>query len=430
MTGAEAKMPPVYTVSEVVAALKDCVERRFPTVDIEAEISNWRVYPSGHAYFVLKDSASQLSAVLFARINCDCRDRLGDGRRVKVRARASVYPQRGEFQLVVTRIKIAGEGELMARYLELKAKLASEGLFSPARKRPLPRFPRRIGIVTSPAGAVIHDMFRVISRRFANIEITLYPALVQGDEAPASLIAGLDYFASRGEVDLVIIARGGGSFEDLFCFNDEALVRKLATLPMPVVSAVGHETDYTLCDFAADVRAGTPSIAAEISTPLLADILKGLDEVSRRLVEALLQRGDGSAQRLDRASGDMAMAMKEKLFSARERLSKASQAISAHLKAFLRETVQRLGRLEEKLSSSIQLAVERKSSRLEKVQDGLKMLSPFAVLDRGYTITSDSSGRVLDSMEKVSPGEVVSTRFSWGRVESRVSSVRGLQAAL
>ena len=273
-------MPPVLTVSQLVSEIKSSLEHSFRTVDLEAEISNWRPYPSGHCYFSLKDSGAQISAVLFASVPCDCRDRLCDGRRVKVRAQVTLYPQRGDLQLKILRIKVAGEGELMAQYLALKAKLEAEGLFDRSRKRPLPPMPRRIGLVTSPAGAVVHDMCRVLTRRFRNLEIRLFPAQVQGVDAPRSLIAGLAYFNSLFDdpdeaawrPDLVIVARGGGSFEDLFCFNDEGLVRAIAASRAPVISAVGHETDYTLCDFAADKRAGTPSIAAETAVPELASV--------------------------------------------------------------------------------------------------------------------------------------------------------------
>ncbi|MBO6166927.1 MAG: exodeoxyribonuclease VII large subunit [Kiritimatiellae bacterium] len=418
-------MPPVYSVSQVVAMMKDCLEHRFPSVDIEAEISNWRVYPSGHSYFALKDEGSQLNAVLFARVPCDCRAKLGDGRRVKVRGRISVYPQRGECQFVVTRIKVAGEGELMAKYLALKEKLAAEGLFDSARKRPLPRLPRRIGLVTSQAGAVVHDMCRVLTRRFPNLQIRIFPAQVQGADAPPSLVAGVAYFARNADwrADLVIIARGGGSFEDLFCFNDETLVRTIAACPVPVISAVGHETDFTLCDFAADVRAGTPSIAAELAVPLLSDMKKHLGEASEALSRTLRHRGDIEGERLERASKRLVNALRNAGDNAAQHMDRLSERLSLALKNGGSAAAQQMARFAERLDSAVKLAYERQVSALEKAAARLKLLSPYAVLERGYSLTTDSSGAVVTDASQLASGDAITTRFSRGSVQSTVSAI-------
>ena len=415
-------MPPVYTVSQVVAMMKDALERKFPSVDIEGEISNWRVYPSGHSYFVLKDEGAQLNAVLFARVPCDCRARLADGRRVKIRARVTMYPQRGECQLVVTRIKIAGEGELMARYLVLKAKLEAEGLFDSRRKKPLPKFPRHIGIVTSPSGAVVHDMCRVISRRFPNIEITLFPSLVQGEDAPKSIIEGLKYFnsAQDDDFDLLIVARGGGSFEDLFCFNDEALVRSVASSRIPVISAVGHETDFTLCDFAADFRAGTPSIAAEIAVPQLCDVKKRLEDFSSLMLRDMRNVCDFAQQRLDRASGDIATLLSSRFENTRLGLESARLSLRASLRAAAESFSARLQADAEKLPRALDLAFERAKTKFDKISSHLALLSPYAVLERGYSITLDSNGGVISDASSVSPGDQISTRLAHGPLISRV----------
>ena len=420
-------MPPVYSVSQVVSMMKDCLEKRFAAVDIEAEISNWRRYPSGHCYFALKDSGAQLSAVLFARVPCDCRDSLGDGRRVKVRGRVSVYPQRGECQFIVLRIKLSGEGELMAKYLALKAKLEAEGLFARERKRPLPNFPRRIAIVTSPAGAVIHDMCGVLTRRFPNLEIRLYPAQVQGADAPASLIAGVRHFSDmtrEWKPDLLIVARGGGSFEDLFCFNDEGLVRAIAACPVPVISAVGHETDFTLCDFAADVRAGTPSIAAEIAVPMLADIKKKISTAYATLSERLCSRADAASQHLDRQADALVAAVRSRLDSTSVRLGAHSRTLASSLRSAADAAALRLDHLAQRLPRALQLAHERAASRLERATSRLDLLSPYAVLKRGYSLTTDENGAVVKDAATLSAGAVITTRLMHGFATSRVIETR------
>ncbi len=421
------QMPAVYTVSQVVAMVKGCLERTFPFIDIEAEISNFRQYSSGHAYFVLKDSGAQLNAVLFAGVPCDCRTALGDGRRVKVRGQLTMYTQRGECQFKVLRLRLAGEGELMARYLALKASLAAEGLFNMERKRHLPRFPRRIGIVTSPSGAVIHDMCRVLLRRFANIAIFIFPSLVQGAEAPASLLAALEQARARttgpNALDLVIIARGGGSFEDLFCFNDEALVRAVAAFPVPVISAVGHETDYTLCDFAADFRAGTPSIAAEVAVPVYADILAQINNAARRIAACLRSQSDNTEQHLDRLAAALASTLSGRLASTSREIDSSVRAMASAMRFRLENALQRLATDEKALPRAAERAAERASERLSSLETHLGLLSPYSVLERGYSLTTDSNGNVVKSSADLSPGAIVSTRLAHGSFTSQITSL-------
>ena len=418
-------MPVVYTVSQIVSMMKLCLEQRFQSVDIEAEISNWRVYPSGHAYFVLKDEGAQLNAVLFSRVPCDCRAALADGRRVKVRGRISIYPQRGECQFVVMRIKIAGEGELMARYLELKAKLEAEGLFSASRKRPLPRFPRRIGLVTSLAGAVVHDMCRVLLRRFPNLEIRICPALVQGADAPPTLVSGVRYFSSceSWRADLIIVARGGGSFEDLFCFNDESLVREISACTIPVISAVGHETDFTLCDFAADVRAGTPSIAAELAVPVMADVVKRLADVCRSLVADVRSSVDMYAQHIDRLDGSLAALLCGAVQNASTRLDSLSRSLVSGMRGALSSAGARLDSVSARLPRAAKYDFERRCASVDKAAVRLDLLSPYSVLDRGYSLTTDESGVVMREIGALETGRHIFTRLKDGTVESIVSAL-------
>ena len=399
--GAESNYPR-YTVTSITADIKRVLEGGYRRIIVEGEISGWRRYPSGHCYFTLKDDGAQMSAVMFSSSYeaCKARGGLKDGAKVAVFGNVTVYPPRGNYQITVLSAKLAGVGELMQRYLELKAKLAAEGLFDASRKRPLPFMPRRIGIVTSEAGAVIHDMCTVMARRFPNVHVRLFPSLVQGDTAPASIVAGIRYFNS-GEwtPDLLIVARGGGSFEDLFCFNDEALVREVAASKVPTVSAVGHETDYTLCDFAADVRAGTPSIAAEISVPVLAEIVAQLDGFRSSMSAALRSRGEFFAQRVDHLSASLASSL----------VLAASNASN------------RLERAKPRLSAALELRMQRDSSRLEKAEAKLVAYSPYGVLERGYSLTTAADGSVVRDAASLSKGDVIATRFARGSAVSVVS---------
>ena len=398
-----------YTVSSLTAELKAALEAKYTRIYVEAEISGWRLYPSGHAYFTLKDSGAQISAVMFASslARCKAASGLKDGAKVLVYGNVSVYAPRGNYQLVVLAAKLVGEGDLMQKYLELKAKLEKEGLFDAARKRPLPFLPRRIGIVTSEAGAVIHDMCTVLTRRFPALEIRLYPCLVQGAEAPRTIIEGIRYFNSNTQTlnnpntwvpDLLIVARGGGSFEDLFCFNDEALVREVAASKIPTISAVGHETDFTLCDFAADKRAGTPSIAAEIAVPVLSDLTSQLSTLNLQLSASLRSRGEFFAQRVDQLS----------------------DALVSSLTIAQSNAERRLARVMPRLEPALKLHMQRAESRLQKAEAQLKAYSPYGVLERGYSLTTAADGSVVKDAATLKAGDVLTTRLAKGAVESVV----------
>ena len=393
---------PRYTVTSLTADIKRALEGGYRRIILDGEISGWRRYPSGHCYFTLKDDGAQISAVMFASSyeSCKARDGLKDGAKVSVFGNVTVYPPRGNYQITVLSAKLAGMGELMQRYLELKAKLEKEGLFDASRKRPLPFMPRRIGIVTSEAGAVIHDMCTVMARRFPNVHVRLFPSLVQGDTAPASIVAGIRYFNS-GEwtPDLLIVARGGGSFEDLFCFNDESLVREVAASKVPTVSAVGHETDYTLCDFTADVRAGTPSIAAEISVPVMADIVSQLADMKGAMASALRSRGEFFAQRVDHLSASLATALTLAASNAANRIERAKPCLSA----------------------ALALRLQRDAARLEKSEAKLVAYSPYGVLERGYSLTTAADGSVVRDAAALREGDAITTRFARGSAVSVVS---------
>lgn len=408
MVVVENESPKPYTVSSLTSELKTALETRWSHIYLEAEISGWRLYPSGHAYFTLKDSGAQISAVMFKSSYEAClrkhpgiETQLKDGAKVLVYGNVTVYAPRGNYQLVVLAAKLVGEGDLMQQYLELKAKLEAEGLFDPARKRLLPFMPRRIGLVTSEAGAVIHDMCTVLMRRFPALEIRLYPSLVQGGGAPASIIAGIRYFNSDEDwkADLLIVARGGGSFEDLFCFNDEALVREVAASKIPTISAVGHETDFTLCDFAADKRAGTPSIAAEIAVPCLADLKAQISDCRLRLVSALRGKGEFFAQRVDQLS----------------------DALGASLEIALANSERRLARVTPRLEPALKLHMQRAEARVQKAEAQLRAYSPYGVLERGYSLTTADDGSVVKDASVLKNGDVLTTRFAKGTVSSVVA---------
>jgi exodeoxyribonuclease VII large subunit len=390
-----------YSVSLLTNGIKNAIEARYTSILVEGEISGWKIYPSGHAYFTLKDEGAQISAVMFASAlaRSPAAAKFRDGDKIIVRANATVYPPRGNYQLVVTRAKLAGEGNLMQRFLELKNKLKAEGLFD-RQKKPLPFMPRRIGIVTSEAGAVIHDMKDVMTRRFPNVVIRLFPALVQGDEAPSSIIRGIEYFQSNFNPDIIIVARGGGSFEDLFCFNDEALVRAVASSAVPLISAVGHETDHTLCDYAADVRAGTPSIAAEIAVPVKADIVQRIEKCREAMTVALQRKGEFFAQRLDHLSETMAQP----------------------LKLFCERATARFNQVAMAMVPAMNLQLERSSARLNQSMAQLDLLSPFGVLKRGYSITTASDGSVVRNAADLVSGDEIKTRVMNGEI---VSVVKG-----
>jgi exodeoxyribonuclease VII large subunit len=415
-----------FTVSALTMELKSLVEGRYSRIYVEGEISGWRPSAAGHAYFTVKDGGAQMSAVMFRSSleRCRARAALKDGAKVLLYANASFYVPRGECQLVVLAAKPVGEGDLMQRYLELKAKLEKEGLFDAARKRPLPALPRRIGIVTSPTGAVVHDMCRVLMRRFPRLEIRIFPAVVQGEAAAASVAEGLRFFAGDASwrADVVIFGRGGGSFEDLFCFNDEALVRAVASSPIPTVSAVGHETDFTLCDFAADVRAGTPSMAAELVVPEYSALMRRLADASSSIVSSLRGKYEWYAQRIDGLADDLGDTLWRFESDARKRLDALSARVAlalAGMESACGLAEHKVARHAEAMSAALKLRLVREESALSSLAAKLDLLSPYSVLERGYSITTDAEGRVVRSASDVASGDLVRTRLRDGSFESR-----------
>lgn len=418
-----------FTVSSLTAEIKLALERGFAKVFVEGEISGFKTYPSGHAYFTLKDGGAAVSAVMFkgALERCRARSALTDGAKILAYGDVSVYAPRGNYQLVVRAARPVGTGDLMQRYLELKDRLEREGLFDESRKRPLPFLPRRVALVTSPAGAVVHDMCRVLMRRFPALSVRIFPALVQGASAPASLVAALRAATSQGtdgwQADLVIVARGGGSFEDLFCFNDETLVRTVADSPVPTVSAVGHETDFTLCDFAADRRAGTPSIAAELAVPRLDELCARLDGARLRMASSLRGQYQCHAQRADHLGEKLAAALRRAGETLDRRFETARRRLDAAAAELASRRLLASGRVaacESRLAAALRFERERAESRFARVRRSLELLSPYAVLERGYSLTTDASGEIVRDAAALAPGAELTTRLKSGSVRSTV----------
>ncbi len=407
---------------------------------IEGEISGNKVYSSGHRYFTLKDKDASINCVLFAfnLSGCDAafkqtlaqgEDKV-NGLKVQVVGELDLNMSRGQYSFKVQRLRLAGLGDKMAEFNALKAKLEAEGLNKldhPELRRPLPYLPHRIGIVTSPSGAVIHDMCDTINRRFPNVEIRLYPAKVQGEGAATSVVAGIRFFNGllvnsdvNWKADVLIVARGGGSVEDLWAFNEEPLVRAVAASAIPVVSAVGHESDTTLCDYVADLRAGTPSIAAERVVPVKAELTAQVRDLSSRIVRALRQSVETRVQQVDYLSRRLSTAPQGALTRVDRRLMDLSSRLVPALKDPVARLEQRVQRAALKLDPPLQRAVQRAEARLASAEQKLSLLNPYAILGRGYSITTDAAGHVVRSADDVKTGDRLTTRLGDGVVESQV----------
>ncbi|HET7344047.1 MAG TPA: exodeoxyribonuclease VII large subunit [Methylomirabilota bacterium] len=438
----------VLSVSALSQQLARVMEERFPAVWVEGEVSNFKVYGSGHAYFTLKDENAQLRCVLFRNRARRVRFEPRDGLHVMAFGAVEVYAQRGEYQLVVELLEPRGLGALQLAFEQLKERLAAEGLFDARRKRALPRFPRTIGIVTSPSGAAIRDMLRVIGRRFGGIRIVLAPARVQGDGAAAEVAQGIRELNALGGVDVIIVGRGGGSMEDLWAFNDEMLARTIVASKIPVISAVGHEVDFTIADFVADVRAATPSNAAELVVKekrAVADTLADLDARLRRVIGRLLA---GQRERLAltasrRVLTDPGRALRDlerRLDDARARLRQAAlgalgrgghrlELAARSLRSLNPVTRTLHGRralsdLTGRLERGAHRALDRARHRVAADAGRLDSLSPLAVLGRGYSLTRAADGRIVRSWRDVGAGDPVRVLLHDGSLDCRVDATQ------
>jgi exodeoxyribonuclease VII large subunit len=434
----------VLTPSALNRLVRGLIEDALPMVWIEGEVCNFVRAGSGHWYFSLKDAAAEVRCAMFARENARLRFRPGNGTRVLARARVSLYEPRGSFQLILEDMEDAGEGALRRAFELLKAKLQAEGLFEDARKRRLPVFPRRLGVVTSASGAAVRDVLSVARRRFVLTEIEVLPVLVQGAEAPAQIVSMLRKAANANRYDVLLVTRGGGSLEDLAAFNDEAVARAIAASPVPIVAAVGHEIDFSICDFVADLRAPTPSAAAELILPdgdALARTLAHLEARSRhawsRHIQAAMQRLDHGCARLNAQRPARRVALgRERMLALRERLLRcealgreraAAHAAKAHDRLFARHPAARLQQLDRRgaelsrrLAATWQHATERRRQRLVELARALNAVSPLDVLKRGYSILFDESGTVLRSVHDTHPGATLRARLADGELPLRV----------
>jgi exodeoxyribonuclease VII large subunit len=438
----------VLTVSSLTEKLKMLLEETFPVVWVEGEISNFKVYGSGHAYFTLKDANAQLRAVLFRNRARRIRFEPGDGLHVLAMGSVEVYPQRGEYQLVVELLEPRGLGALQLAFDQLKARLAAEGLFDEGRKRALPRFPRTIGIVTSPSGAAIRDMLRVIGRRFGELHIVLAPARVQGDGAAEEIAQGIRDLNALSDVDVIIVGRGGGSLEDLWAFNEEVVARAIAASKAPVISAVGHEVDVTIADFVADLRAPTPSAAAELVVREKQAIVEGVADLTHRLQRAMGRRLEYERRRMEtlatrRVLTDPSRPLRDLHRQVDEGRARAIRAIdtlvraaghrlelagaglrSASPLARLTRDRHRHERLEARLRAEMSRVLAEGRHRFGLQTGRLDSLSPLAVLARGYSLTLRPDGTVVRRAGDVSVGDVVNVQLGEGRLDCRVAATK------
>jgi exodeoxyribonuclease VII large subunit len=411
-----------WSVAALLGAVSDALAARFSACAVQGELSGFTRAASGHCYFTLKDAdgaAASVRCAMFRRAASLLDFSPRDGQQVELRGRVAVYEPRGEMQFVVESMRALGAGSLYEQFLRLKAKLEAEGLFDAAKKRALPAFAQRVGIVTSVAGAALHDMLTTLARRAPQVRVIVYPSLVQGSEAPATLLLALDAAALRNEVDVLIVARGGGSIEDLWAFNDERVVRALAALPMPAVSGVGHETDITLCDFAADLRAATPTAAAELVAPERDALLGALAQTARRMQRSVARRLEVQSQRLDRLA--------LQLTRPGQAVSRAQQQLQAlaHRRERAWSRVRQVHAIaaagqRDRLLRALTARLHAERSRLAALGGRVGALDPTRVLARGYAFVLDEQQRAVTSVHAVSAGQTLSLRWHDGGAKVRV----------
>lgn len=396
----------VFSVAELTSYLKEifAADPLLNRLRVSGEISNFKHHSSGHMYFTLKDNTSQLRCVMFRSANQRLNFRPQNGMKVVAGGRLSIYERDGQYQLYVESMLPEGVGSLYAAFLALKEKLAAEGLFDAAHKKKLPPIPKRIGLVTSPTGAAVRDILTTLKRRFPLAEVLLVPVLVQGPEAPGQIVEALELLDEVPEIDVIIVGRGGGSIEELWAFNDEMVARAIYAARIPVVSAVGHETDFTIADFVADVRAATPTAAAELVVPDRRELDVRLVNAGRRMRSTLARRLEQDRRYLEK------LASSRLLTRPHERVMQLGQVVDSIAAG-----------LESKMSYCLQGA----GARLENLEGRLLALNPEAVLRRGYAICLDGRGRLIKRAKDVSGGDEIEVRLGQGALEARVNRVRG-----
>ncbi|EXX86614.1 exodeoxyribonuclease VII large subunit [Paenibacillus darwinianus] len=447
-----ADQPRIYSIKELNRYIRMKLESDGLLCDIwlRGEISNYTHHSSGHMYFTLKDKDSRLKCIMFASHNQKLPFIPREGTKVMARGNVSVYERDGAYQFYVTQMQPDGIGSLYLAFEQLKTKLESEGLFDPSRKRPLPRFPKAIGVVTSPTGAAVRDVLITLQRRFPNVNVTLVPVLVQGPQAAPAIVKAIETLNRLNEVDVLIVGRGGGSLEELWAFNEEIVARSIAASLIPVISAVGHETDYTIADFVADLRAATPTAAAELAVPHIAELHQELSHLKRRLRQALQNNVRIRKERLQRIlRSPLFMHPRRYLLEQAERLDRLNEALRVRISRYAERNRDRLLRLKVGLAgghpgAKAQYAAKRRdnaSRRLEAAMTGifkeqqhrlggsmrqLDALSPLKVMARGYSLAYDEAEqRLIRSICDVQPGELIKLRLADGRLDCHVWSMKG-----
>jgi exodeoxyribonuclease VII large subunit len=411
-----------WSVAALLVAVSDALAARFSACTVQGELSGFTRAASGHCYFTLKDAdgaAASMRCAMFRRAASIVDFAPRDGQQVELRGRVAVYEPRGEMQFVVESMRALGAGSLYEQFLRLKAKLEGEGLFDRSKKRALPAFAQRVGIVTSLSGAALHDMLTTLARRAPHVQVIVYPSLVQGGEAPAALLSALNAATERNEVDVLIVARGGGSIEDLWAFNDERVVRAVSALPMPVVSGVGHETDVTLCDFVADMRAATPTATAELVAADREALLEALRQTVHHLRRSVGRRVDAQTQRLDRLAlqlarpGQAVSLAQQQLQALTHRRERAwSRVREARVTAAARQR--------DRLQRALTARLHAEQSRLAALGGRLGALDPTRVLARGYAFVLDEQQHAVTSARAVSAGQPLVLRWHDGQASVRV----------
>ncbi len=443
----QSRQQQIFTVTRLNSAVRMILEQDLGLVWLTGELSNLAMPSSGHWYFSLKDISAQVRCAMFKGNNRRVPFRPQDGMQVLVQARVSLYEPRGDYQLIIESMQPAGDGMLALRFEELKRRLGSEGLFDEGRKRPLPREPRAVGLVTSATGAALHDMLTVLKRRSPDLPVFIYPTQVQGSAAISQIVAAITLANRRAEVDVLIVGRGGGSLEDLWCFNEEVVARAIAGSAIPVVSAVGHEVDVTISDFAADLRAPTPSAAAELVAPDRSARAQRLLHLKQRLVQAISRRQTAAShqfallqkrldhqdpkrrleqqsQRLDELSGRLQQLLNLRLHQGERRLANLELRLQARSPSTLLAAGKRRHQLaEERLHSLMNKRQDLAAHRLAMLSARLDGISPLATLGRGYSITRTPSGEVISRAAQVSPGQQLVTMLAEGELRVRVEEV-------
>jgi exodeoxyribonuclease VII large subunit len=437
-----------WTVRDLVAAVRTHIEREYADIWVEGEISNFRAHDSGHLYFTLKDRNAQIRVVMFRSSARLLRFRPENGMQIVTRGRVTIYEDRGEMQISAEYLEPKGAGALQIAFEQLKAKLEAEGLFDAARKKPIPMLPQRIGLVTSPQAAALRDILNILQRRHHSANVLIFPAQVQGESAAREVIAGVRYFNKSKSVEVIIVARGGGSAEDLAAFNHEELARAIAASEIPIVSAIGHETDFTILDFVADLRAPTPSAAAELVIRSRQEIDEQLESLHRRLAKSIRYQLLMARQNLTEFAQHQAFARMMDLIHRRQqrlddlvyRMANSERAViegqrrrfetlSAAVRHYdVRRVLSGIRRDLEAQVSALGAAarnslLERKV-RLDRIDTALHALSPMAILERGYALVFDASGALIKDAAQVHAGDKISARLAKGTVDAKVSKIR------